>query len=273
MTPPLEPEGERNERIFAALPKLGSEEYLALLRRVPARDLPAPVLVRAYRQLGSGRAAEATLERLLLNDATYGYLRPLRRMAARKVSARDWFSADDLVDQAIGEIALALAGPRGEGADKHWLSLLRQRLEDAYRSLNGRRGERRDPPRAEPREDPETGLVSDPADGPNALHAPWHGRVDSGLAQWLEEFVARTLALIPDDRMREAVQDQFSADPSPVTGKGSGGKIPLTKRYGVSASTIHKWCRIARAKLLVALQKQDEREIDLSWLTDAIKGE
>lgn len=112
MTTPLEPEGERNERIFAALPKLGSEEYLALLRRVPARDLPAPVLVRAYRQLGSGRAAEATLERLLLNDATYGYLRPLRRMAPRKVSARDWFSADDLVDPAIGEIALALAGPR-----------------------------------------------------------------------------------------------------------------------------------------------------------------
>lgn len=67
--------------------------------------------------------------------------------------------------------------------------------------------------------------------------------------------------------MREAVQDQFSADPSPVTGKGSGGKIPLTKTYGVSASTIHKWCRIARAERLTcpqaASQEEEPRRVSL----------
>ena len=266
--PAQEFENERNERIFQALPKLGSDAYMDLLKRASASELPAPVLVRAYRQLGPGRAGEATLARLLTNDATYGYLRRLRQMARRKVSSHDWFDADYLVDEAIGEIALTLGGPRGEGADKHWVAFLKQRLEDAFRSLNGRRRERQDPPRAEPHEDPKTGRWSDPMESEDVLHAPWHGRVESDLEEWLEAFIVRTLATIADDRIREVAHDLFSADPSPISGKARGGKIPLTERYGVDRHAIYRCRRIARAKLLAALRKQSEREVDLDWLEE-----
>jgi|GEM_PF-2511136 len=271
-----EAESERNERIFQSLPKLGSDAYMDLLKHGSASDLPAPVLVRAYRQLGMGRAAEATLGRLLTNDATYGYLRPLRKMARRKVSSRDWFSVEDLVDQSISVIAEALAGPRGDGACEHWISFLKQRMEDAYRLFNGRRRGRQDPPRADPRQDPESGLWSDPADDPGALHASWHGRVDSGHEEWLEAFITRTLATITDTRIREVAQDLFSAAPSPISSQAGieeGGNIPLTERYGVDRYKIYRWRRIARAKLLAALRNQNEREVDLSWLQDSADDE
>ena len=271
--PAQESENERNERIFQDLPKLGSDAYMDLLKRASASELPAPVLVRAYRQLGPGRAADATLARLLTNDEKYGYLRPLRKMARRKVSSRDWFSANDLVDQSIGEIALALGGAHGEGAHEHWLSFLKQRLEDAYRSLNGRRRERQDPPRAEPHKDAETGRWTDPIDSTDALHAPWHGRVESNHEEWLEAFIMRTLATIADGRIREVAQDLFSADPSPISGEARRGKVPLTKRYEVDRYTIYRWRRIARAKLLAALRKQNEREVDLSWLEESADDE
>ncbi len=102
---------ERNEGIFQGLPILSSPEYRDLLKSSPeyrdllkaarADELPAPVLVRAFRQLRGSRNAALTLERLLTTDSKYGYLRPLRHMARRRVSKDDWFSADDLVDQSI----------------------------------------------------------------------------------------------------------------------------------------------------------------------------
>ena len=271
--PAQESENERNERIFQSLPRLGSDEYMDLLKRASASELPAPVLVRAYRQLRLGRAAEATLGRLLTNDEKYGYLRPLRKMARRRVSSRDWFDADYLVDQTISELTLALAGPRGEGAHEHWLSFLSHRLEDAYRSLNGRRRERQDPPRADPRPDPETGRWSEPADDADALHAPWHGRVGPSNEEWLEAFIMRTLATIADDRIRQVAQDLFSADPSPISGEAVQGRAPLTERFGFDRYTIYRWRRIARAKLLAALRKQNECEVDLSWLEESASDE
>src|SRR5690349_1227070 len=85
---------ERHERIFQSLPPLGSQDYLDLLKTASATELPAEVLVRAFQSLGcTGRAAEATLGRLLTQNATYGYLTPLRQMAERRVTARDWFDA------------------------------------------------------------------------------------------------------------------------------------------------------------------------------------
>src|SRR6185437_8144764 len=195
---------ERHKRIFQSLPPLNSAEYLALLKTASASALPAEVLVRVFQKLGyAGRAAEATFDRLLTKNETYGYLQPLHRMAENRIMDRDWFDAEYLVGESISFIALALAGPQGKGADRAWLSFLRQRLEDAYRNLNGRRGERQDPERIDPRTDPETGAVLDPTEGDTALHAPWHGRVQPDLIPWLEAFMRRSIASITQKEIRE----------------------------------------------------------------------
>jgi hypothetical protein len=260
-----ESEQDRNERIFRSLPQLGSSEYMSLLKTATAGDLPAPVLVRAYRQLGQGAAAEATLARLLVSD-DYGYLRPLENLARRKVSNRDWFDAEYLVGETIGEIVLALPGPRGVGAEIHWAGFLRHRLIDAYRALNGRKLRRQDPPRVDVREDPESGQRVDPVNLAEDGAAPWHGRVKASDLEWLEEFIERTLNTIADQRIREVALDLFSASPSPISGLGGDGQPTLTERFHVDRYMIYRWRRIARAKLLAALHEQDERDIDVSWL-------
>jgi hypothetical protein len=270
---PAEPAYERNEQIFQSLPPLGSQEYLGLLKTAPAVDLPAEVLVRAFQALGcSGRAAEATLARLLTQNATYGYLKPLRRMAERRVTARDWFDAGTLFDQTISFIWKALAGPQGKNAHRVWLSFLQQRMEDAYRSLNGRRNERQDPMRAEPRLDPDTGVELDPLESEAALDAPWQGRVGPDVLEWLECFMKRSMARIKHTQIREVGLDQISAEPSALSGQGAPGKPSLATRYGVDRFQIMRWRKIAFARLLADLELQDEWEIDVTWLREALRA-
>ncbi len=265
---PSSPESpkERNERIFQSLPSLSSVAYSDLLSSASANDLPAPVLVRAFRQIRSGRNADLTLERLLTSDSVYGYLRPLRKMARRRVSKDDWFDADYLVDETLSFIAMALVGPQGENADKYWISFLKQRMEDAYRSLVGRRGERQDPPRVTSVANPDTDETREPWDRDDALPSPFHGSVAPDKIEWLESFIRRVLAKIKDDLIREVARDQFSADPSPVSGKVRDGKISLTARYNVDRGVIYRCLRIARLKLLTELRAQRECDIDLSFL-------
>src|SRR5688572_13210162 len=83
MPEPPESSPDRNEALFQALPPLDSADYLNLLKSATAKDLPAPVLVRAYRQIKAGPAAEATLDRLLGFNEKYGYITPLYKMAKR----------------------------------------------------------------------------------------------------------------------------------------------------------------------------------------------
>lgn len=268
---PPEPAHARNERIFQSLPPLNSPEYLSLLKTASASDLPAEVLVRAYQELGYfGRAAEATLERLLTKNQVYGYLRPLLRMAQRRVMDRDWFSASDLFDESISVIALALAGPQGKGAHRAWLSFLQQRLEDAYRSLNGRRNERQDPERCDPHVDPETGEEIDPMESAAVLEAPWHGRVDRDRVGWLEQFMKRSMARIRHREIREVGLDQLSAERSAISGPGKPGKPSLAMKYNVDRFQIMRWRDAAFARLVVDLEQQDEEDIDVSWLRDAL---
>src|SRR4051812_20636819 len=106
------------DELFGKLRPLTSPEYLEELKTASAAELPAQVLVRAYRQLQKGSpAAEATLERLLAMDDKYGYLAPLRKAAAGRISDDDFFSEDDLVEETVREMADALGGTRGKGAD------------------------------------------------------------------------------------------------------------------------------------------------------------
>src|SRR5688500_18061758 len=95
---------ERNDWIFQHLPPLTSGQYLAHLKTATAKDLPAPVLVRAYWVLPSGPAADATLGRLLGFDNDYGYLTPLWKAANRRISRSDPYSPEDLVLATIGKV-------------------------------------------------------------------------------------------------------------------------------------------------------------------------
>lgn len=270
---PPEPAEERNERIFQSLPPLNSQEYLDLLKTASATELPAEVLVRAFQELGcTGRAAEATLGRLLTQNARYGYLTPLRRLAERRVTARDWFDAGYLFDETISVIWKALAGPQGKNAHRAWMSFLKQRLADAYRSLNGRRGERRDPERAESRLDPHTGMELDPLESEAALDAPWQGRVGPDVAEWLESFARRSMTRIEHAQTREVGLDQISAEPSAISGPGTPGKPSLVTKYGVDRFQIMRWRNAALARLLANLEQQDEWEIDVSWLREALRA-
>jgi hypothetical protein len=270
---PPEPAHERNERIFQSLPPLNSGEYLALLKTASAAELPAEVLVRAFQELRcTGRAAEATLARLLTQNERYRYLTPLLRLAERRVRARDWFDAGYLFDEAISVIARALAGPQGRNAHQLWISFLRQRLEDAYRNLNGRRNERQDPERAESRVDPATGVEFDPLESEAALEAPWQGRLGPDGVEWLEGFMRRSMARIEHAETREVGLDQISAEPSAISGLGKNGKPSLAEKYGVDRFQIMRWRDAAFARLLTDLEQQDEWDIDVSWLSEALRA-
>jgi hypothetical protein len=256
-----EPDEQRFDRIYSALPTLGSPEYIEHIKRAPAADLPAQVLARAYRQLPhDSAAAEATIGRLLDFEDRYGYLASLQRAARRRISRRDWFDSDELVLETIKEIYLNIGTARGKAAEIYWFKYLRQRLEDAYRSLNGRFNERRDPKRATPRMDEETGEEVDAVDDVDAATpTAWHGNIDPDLTQWLEEFVGRELAKIRDDRIREVARNLFSTNPST--------QQELAERYGVDRSQIMRWRESARGVVYAALIAQNERpEFDMSWL-------
>jgi hypothetical protein len=256
-----EPDEQRFNRIFSALPTLGSPEYIEHIKHAAAAELPPQVLARAYRQLPhDSAAAKATIGRLLDFEDRHGYLASLQRAARRRISPHDWFDSDELVAETIKEIYLNIGTPRGKGAEFYWYKYLRQRLEDAYRTLNGRFNERRDPERAQPRVDEETSGEVDPVDElDSASPTAWHGNTDPDLTQWLEEFVARELAKISDDRIREVARNLFSAEPST--------QQELADRYGVDRSQIMRWREIARGVIYAALQVQNEHPgFDVSWL-------
>jgi DNA-directed RNA polymerase specialized sigma24 family protein len=259
------PDDTRNEQIYNALPPLGSTEYMHRLKTASAAELPAPVLVRAYRQLRSGPVADATLERLLGYNEKYGYLTPLYKAAKRRISRHDSYGVDDLVHDTIGEIIETLAGPRGEGAEKAWVSFLRQRMEDAYRKLVGRRGERR-PQLAEVVTDSETGEEIDPIDAAGVTKGPWQGSIPPSQLEWLEAFIRRTFAKIADERIRAIAFDRFSESPTPVSSNDESDTNTLARRFGVDRYKIYRWQRAAQATLLAALESQDEVDIDVSWL-------
>lgn len=265
MTP--ESINERNERIFQHLPRLGSAEYLELLKVAPADALPASVLARVYRQLGcTGAAAERTVERLLLTDRAY-YFRSAKRYIRRCTAKGGWITAEDLELEAVAVIVLTLPTERGAVAERAWVTFLHQAMVDAFRNLAGRRGERREPPRPTSGTDADE-EPDDPTERLDALTAPWHGRVAADNLEWLESFVRRTMACVREERIREIGLDQFCGDPSPISGAGKPGRTPLTERYAASRYQIMRWRNAALVRLLEALRRQNERDIDVSWLDD-----
>src|SRR5262247_1893964 len=105
------------EEIFAALPPLDSPEYLRLLNTATPEELPAQVLVRAYRQLCSAGAeaeARATLGRLITGQHAGFYLKSIHTLAKTRVASGQYaYDADDLVQEAIKVIVKTLPAERG----------------------------------------------------------------------------------------------------------------------------------------------------------------
>jgi hypothetical protein len=247
------------DELFGKLKPLTSPGYIEELKTAAAAELPAQVLVRAYLQLPKGSpAAEATLYRLLAMDDKYGYLAPLRKAAADRISDDDFFSEDDLVEETVREMAKALGGTRGKGADLYWIKFIYQRLEDGYRSLNGRRGERADPTKVRRWENDE-GREVNPADEATRGEATWHGNIEGDNQEWIEEFVEREIEKIAHPHIREVARELFKADPQSM--------VELAERMGVDRRKIAQWRDAARARILAALRMQDEREVDLSGWT------
>lgn len=244
------------DELFGRLKPLMSKEYLEQLRTAAAAELPPQVLVRAYRQLpADSRAAEETLARLLATDDKYGYLAPLRKAAADRISVDDYFSEDDLVEETIREMAQALGGTRGKGADLYWIKFIYQRLEDGYRSLTGRRGERAEPVKVR-RWENEEGRQVNPADVAARGEASWHGNIEGDNQEWIEKFLEREIEQIAHPQIREVARQLFKADPPSM--------VELADRMAVDRRKIAAWRDAARARILAALSAQGEREIDLS---------
>jgi hypothetical protein len=112
-------------------------------------------------------------------------------------------------------------------------------------------------------------MESDPVELASAAGAyiPWQGRVAPDKLEWLEGFIERTSEMIADERIRAVARDLFSHTPLPVSSGDPDDPNTLTGRFGVKRYTIYRWQRTARAILRAALERQNERELDMSFLT------
>jgi DNA-directed RNA polymerase specialized sigma24 family protein len=265
------------DAIFEALPPLSSPQFIDHLRTASAADLPAQVVARAYRQLciaGMDDAARAALARLVGNDDKYHYLASVRRLAKHSVArGQYWYDAEDLVQATIVEIVKVLPTPRGALAEQAWVLFSQQRFTDAWRVLNGRRGEKVRGHRVEPSVDAETGELFDPMEETDGAAAEWHVRVQASNVLWLEDFIRETVAKIADPITRQVAEDQFGDDPSPISaGVSAGGKPPLTEQLGVSRFRISRALSNAKARLAGALLAQQDHGIDVEWLRHFLRG-
>ncbi|MDQ4123247.1 MAG: hypothetical protein M3209_17560 [Acidobacteriota bacterium] len=262
-------------RIFSELPPLGSPEYIRLLETAPVSELPAQVLARAFRQLiasGSSAAAEATLVRLVASKK-FDYLAALRRLAYLEVAkGQGRYDEEDLIQEAISEIIKTLPTGRGEMAEKAWVMFSKQRFQDGWRNLNGRRGEKLKEKPFEVVKDEETGDYADPAEATDGQAAEWHVQLKSSNLPWLEDFIRKTIAQITDPVVRHVAEDQFGDDPSPISaGKSEGGKPPLTEQLDLSRFQVSRALKNVKARLVAALRTQSENEIDAEWFRRFLK--
>jgi hypothetical protein len=269
----------RLERIFQSLHALGSPEYLSLLETASARELPAQVLVRAYRQLCKDKtrqeAAKRTLERLLGHEEKYGYLSAVRRLAGKRLSRYDRANeVEDLVRGTALRILEALPGSQGGFAEQAWVKFCEQQFEQAWRDLYGRTGIKAKVEFVEPVRDDETGLLHVHAEESDAAEAPWHTvmeRPDEVIQLMLDrarsELLREEIASWGDPNLRAVALDQFIEDCGPVSGSRTrSNKAPLTKRLGLGRDEINRLIKKARLRLKAALLAHPEYVADLDAL-------
>ncbi|HEY4302823.1 MAG TPA: hypothetical protein VGM82_00035 [Gemmatimonadaceae bacterium] len=220
--------------------------------------------MRAYRTLFPSHAADATLARLADRDNPPGYLARVLVRAYERAARLGAYTADDLVANTIGEIVATIAGPKGAIAEGAWALYLETCMEEAFRGLVGRTGARAGSHAAS------NGAADDdvvPGASTEAIAATaWRARVEPDHLEWLESFIERTMAKIPDADMRAIALDLFSETPTPVHSTDPNEQNTLTRRFGVNRKTIYRWQANVRSLLYHALNRQNERMIDLSFL-------
>lgn len=258
------------DAIFANVPPLGSPEYLKLLETARLAELPAQVLVKAFRQLvtaGSLDAANATLVRLF-GDLRFDYIGIVRKLASSYEPKGNFsYDPEDLVQETIKEIVRTLPTDRGAMAEGAWVTFIQQRFADAWRNLYGRDGKKDSEGRVGVYTDPKTGTEHDPVEETDASEADWHTQLREDAAPWLAEFMERAVEMIEDPLIRYVMKDQLSDDPSPISaGKSEGGKPPLTEQLGVNRFKIRRAIMSGRSRLAAELLKQREKDIDMEWL-------
>jgi hypothetical protein len=211
-----------------------------------------------YREERPSPAADATIERLLAHDARFGYLSVVRNAARRRMARLGAYGVEDLVQDTVSEIVLTLPTPRGEGAERSWVRFVHDCMEEAHRKFVGRRGERLPQVAdATPEEMERLGPI-----GPIF----WHGCVEPSKVPWIEGYVHAVMSGISDERMRFIGLDLLNDNPTPVSSDDPDDRTTLTARFNVDAPTIYRCRGDARAAVRAALERQNECEVDLTFM-------
>lgn len=255
---------ERMDARYRALPPRDSRDYLDHLREASVEELPAQVLVRAYREAAANGWEEPrkrTFERLVREtNGRFDHLGPLIRKM-RSLMHPDEFERDrhDVLQETFVEMLRVLPTPRGEYAEKAWHRFAEQCLIEARRAQEGRRGERAGPKISEPVWT--GGRWTDPVDEALAAgSSPNEPDVD------VEALLTDVISRMADPLIRDVGADQWlSGDPSPISGKqrSAKGKPSLEVRLGVSRDRV---VRAADAVLARIIAEMERRGVPGAWL-------
>jgi DNA-directed RNA polymerase specialized sigma24 family protein len=261
---------ERYEEIYKGLPPLDSPEYLQLLETAKPEELPAEVLVRAYRQLCQaephGAAAGATIEAMLVRHGSY-YFSKVRFLAWSEVAGRKpWVDAEDLVADVMAKVCELLPGDRGRHAEKNWVVFTINLYRDVRRSYHGRKGAKG---RAEQGESAEDG-ISLQSDAQTAARykegaRPRRGGFDQTAR--IETVIAETVAKIQEPFLKKVAEDQFGPNPSLISSK-SEKEAPqtLSVKLGVTRHKVERALKVARTLVRAALLSDPTLDLDEEWI-------
>lgn len=249
----------RMDAIYQALPPLDSEEYLRHLRDASKEELPAHVLVRAFRETAKHgsvleEAGNRTFARLISkNEGRFEYLGPAVEYLATRLP-RNQYAQDleDLLQDTAAKMLDVLATKRGSYGERAWYSFARQCAVEVWREHVGRKGEREEPPREEPQRDAATGEWFDPLE---RIREGQSG--GTGVEVDAYDLLREVIKDIADPFLRAVAEDQWlSGDPSPASGDGcsAGGKPSLEAQLRVSRDRIVRAQRAVEARILAALE-------------------
>lgn len=256
---------ERNEAIYRGLPPLDSPDYLQLLETANPEELPAEVLVRAFRQLWQAEpyslAATATLERLLVRHEAY-YLSRVRSLATKEAARRNnWVDAEDMVRDVVVKLCGSLRGKMGQHAETNWVAFTVNRFRDVRREYYGKKGAKGAAERGEYDED---GLSLRSDLEALASYTEGAGPRHSGFDQAarIEALVWETVAKIKDPFLKSVAEDQFGPDPSPISSRREqDAPKTLSAKLGASRDKVRR--ALVKARKIVGAALLADRTLDL----------
>lgn len=258
----FESELERCDRVFQALPPLGTPEYVAYVRKADPKEVPPQVLARAFRQLQpNSEAANVTLTRLIGEHDQTGYLGTVWRLAEKwRAKRRRDVDVEDLVQETLVKIVTSLRTPRGAAAETLWVSYLSQQFKDAWRAIYGRRKTKMGDHLVEPTADKETGEALDPLDAVDAnVGIDWHARVRDDQLPRLMDFLEGIVAEIADAQVKAVAELLITGEPVRAN--------TLAREMGVSRYKAEQLIDSARGRIRGALLSQNELiDLDTEFL-------